>query len=63
MIDKMDAIVFESGHFYAVRCSYGYDIYKNGVTGATRVARIGYKGSEGLERVKTEIARRMGELS
>lgn len=57
-------IVFESesGCFYAIQVSYGFDVYQHGHSlaahGAIRVARIGYKGSAGLERAKAEIARR-----
>jgi hypothetical protein len=67
VIMKLTDIVFESSRFYAIQCSYGFDVYQNGHSqaahGAVRVARIGYKGSAGLERVKAEIARRETEDS
>lgn len=62
-------IVFESESksFYAIRCPYGFEVYQNGhalaAHGAVRVARIGYKGAAGLERVKAEIARREAALT
>lgn len=53
-------IVFESnsGRFFARAATYGFDVYENGSVVAKRVARIGYKGPAGLERVRAEIARR-----
>ena len=51
-------IVFETVNFYAVRASYGFDVYQNNSTGAARVSRIGYRGQVGLDRVKAEIVRR-----
>jgi hypothetical protein len=51
-------IVYESAHHYAVRTAKGFEVYKMGPVAATRVATIGYRGDQGLQRVKAEIARR-----
>ncbi|WP_165672895.1 hypothetical protein [Metapseudomonas otitidis] len=40
----------------------GYEVYRNGITHSTRVARIGFKGERGLERAKLECERREASL-
>ena len=52
-------ILCEKGDYWAIKVNYGYDVYKNGITHSTRCARIGYKGKDGLDRVKKEIDRRI----
>ena len=56
---KESQIVFESGMYWVLDCAQrGYEIYKVGVTGSTRCARIGYVGEKGLTLAKQEIERR-----
>jgi hypothetical protein len=52
-----DIVVGTDDHF-AIRVKNGFEIYRRGLTHATRVAQIGFPGKEGLERVRKEIARR-----
>jgi hypothetical protein len=52
-------IVYECGPYYATVIPNGYEIFKNGATAGTRCAYIGFKGEEGLRRVRAEIARRL----
>lgn len=58
MTYKLDQVVFESGNFWILQVDYGFEVYQIGATCSTRVARIGFKGAEGLERAKKEILRR-----
>lgn len=51
-------IAFESGDYWVLRVATGFEVYKTGVTCSTRCAIIGYRGDEGLQRAKSEIARR-----
>ena len=65
---KPSDIVLEMGNYFAIRVKNAkgkvfYEIYKNGATHSTRCAIIGSfaDGSE-FDRIRREIARRMGEL-
>ena len=55
-------IIFETKKYYIVRVKNGFEVYKNGVTAATRVAQIGYQGAKGLQRAKLEIEKREAAL-
>ena len=57
---KESQIAYEKGPFWVLNLgSKGFEVYKIGITHSTRCAVIGYQGSKGLERAKTEIDRRM----
>ncbi len=51
-------IVLEDGDFFVVRVPTGFEVYKTGITHATRCAQIGFEGRRGLDRAKAEIQRR-----
>lgn len=53
-----ESFAYESGEYFARAVPKGYDIFKHGTTAAARVAHIGYRGPDGLRRVRAEIARR-----
>jgi len=55
---KLSDVVFESADHFVTKKGKGFEVYKIGVTCATRVAVIGYSGDEGLSRAKREILRR-----
>jgi hypothetical protein len=55
---KLTDIVFESGEYWVLRVSTGFEVYRAGATSSTRCARIGYIGERGIERAKAEIDRR-----
>lgn len=55
---KEKDIVYEDGAYFVIRAGYGFDVWLSGATHATRCAIIGFKGDEGLQRVKDEIERR-----
>ena len=57
MIRESD-IVHETTRHWVLRTAKGFEVYRNGVTASTRCATIGYRGQEGLDRAKAEIARR-----
>jgi hypothetical protein len=55
----MNNILLEKYNYYIIPTAKGgFEVYKNGVTTATRVAQIGYRGDEGFQRAKAEIERR-----
>jgi hypothetical protein len=54
-----DILLVERGPYWARAEKHGFDVYKNGITHSVRVARIGFKGDEGLRRVNAEIDRRI----
>ncbi len=61
-MSKHGTIVIEAGE-YSVRIGpkgKGFEVFKAGVTAATRVAIIGYDGAKGIEYAKREIVRRAG---
>ena len=55
-------ILFERGPYWiaAARTFAGYEVWRSGVTHSVRVASIGWTGTVGLDRAKSEIDRRMG---
>ena len=56
-------ILFESGDYFVVGVDKGFDVYRMGVTCATRCAQCGYKGQRGLDWCKAEIARRQALIA
>lgn len=53
-------IVYEKGIYWVARLKDGtYEVNRQGATCSTRCAQIGYKGAEGLEKAKYEVARRI----
>ncbi len=57
---KEKQIKFEQGDYWVCETdNKTYEVYRNGITHAERVAIIGYKGDEGLTKAKAEIERRM----
>jgi len=57
---KEKDIAYECGPYFVIAAKkVGYEIYKNGLTHAIRIAQIGYAGDKGLNRCKEEIRRRM----
>lgn len=58
-------ILFQRGDYWICRAPKprkGFEIYRDGVTHATRCGVIGFEGEEGMARAKAEIARRLGEV-
>lgn len=55
---KISDIAFEADGYFVIRVPTGFEVYKTGITHATRCAVIGFKGEGGLARAKAEIARR-----
>jgi hypothetical protein len=53
-----DRILYENGVFWVLKASYGYEVYKASSTHSVRVARIGYKGADGLKRAIQEADKR-----
>jgi hypothetical protein len=52
-------ILYENGDHWVKKTPQAtFEVYKNGVTCAERVASIGYKGPEGFKRAKDEADRR-----
>lgn len=56
-------IAHESPNHWVARKSYGYEVYRTGVTHSTRVAQIGFTGAEGLARAVRECERREALLA
>ena len=59
--DKMmteDQILHQAGPYWVCKAKHGYEVYKDGVTHATRCAIIGFEGQKGLTRAKAEADRR-----
>jgi hypothetical protein len=50
--------IYEDGIYWASHAKCGFEVWRVEGTHSVRCATIGFKGSEGLERVKLEIARR-----
>lgn len=44
--------------YYVIRVQHGYEVYKNGITHATRCAQIGWAGEVGLQKAIAEINKR-----
>ena len=55
---KESDIAYEDGPFWVLQTPKGFEVYINGITHATRCARIGYKGEDGLKRAIAEVNRR-----
>lgn len=56
---NLSDIVTESANHFAIRVGEkGFEVYRKGLTHATRCAIIGYTGDRGLQRVSAEIERR-----
>lgn len=55
---KENDILYENGDYWVCREHYGFAVYKTGITHSVRVASIGFKGDEGLQRAKAEADRR-----
>ena len=53
-------ILYQRGAYWVCRAvGKGFEIYKDGITHATRCAVIGFDGVEGLRRAIAEIDRRI----
>lgn len=52
-------ILYEKGDYHIRKAKHGYEVYKAGITVATRCAQIGYEGECGLKRAIEEIDRRI----
>lgn len=54
-------IIYERGPFWVTPATEynGFDVLQNFGSHSRRVARIGYPGAGGIEKAKTEIARRI----
>lgn len=56
---KPQAIKYENETHFVVQVATGYEVYKSGITCATRVARIGWpKSDKGLHRAIEEADKR-----
>jgi hypothetical protein len=52
-------IVHEQGRHWVLKVPTGFEVYRIGITHSTRVARIGWPGTQqGLDRAIAECARR-----
>ena len=51
--------IIERGDYWVAAVKTGFEVYKTGITHSVRVARIGFKGDEGLRRANAEIDRRL----
>ncbi len=58
---KESDIIYQQGDYWAIKTSKGFEVYKDNSTHAVRCAIIGFKGDEGLNRVKQEINKRNDE--
>lgn len=57
---NMKTILYEAGGYWITLApKKGYEVYRNGLVASTRVAIIGYDGSDGLKRAIAEIDRRI----
>lgn len=52
-------IIYEKGDYHVLKAKHGYEVYKNGLTHATRCAIIGYEGEKGIGKAIEEIDRRI----
>jgi len=52
-------ILYENGYYWVCKIENGwYEVYKNGITHATRCAVIGYQGEKGLNKAICECDKR-----
>lgn len=54
-------ILYEHGEYFVIKARKGYEVYRNGVTAATRCAIIGSDGEKWLKRAIEECDRRAKE--
>jgi hypothetical protein len=54
----MIKVLYENGSFWVCKAKHGYEVYKDGVSHATRVAIIGYESEKGLQKAIAEADRR-----
>ncbi len=54
-------IIHSSKNHFVIASKYGFEVYRNGVTHATRCSQIGYKGQQGIDRAIAECVRRESE--
>jgi hypothetical protein len=50
--------LYVNGPYWVCRKGKGFEVYRDGITHATRVATIGFEGQDGLERAKAVADRR-----
>ena len=64
MSDKSEDIVYEQGDYFVLPADgkEGFEIWKSGITHATRCGVIGWEGQKGVDRAKIEIERRVLKL-
>lgn len=55
-------ILYQKGDFWVIKAKFGYEIYRDGITHASRCSIMGYEGEEGLQKTIKECDRRY-ELS
>lgn len=58
---REEDILYQAGDFWVCKApnpNHGFEVYRDGVTHATRCAIIGYTGDEGLAKAKAEADRR-----
>lgn len=58
---RLKDVVFERAPFWVLRVPKGFEVYENVGTHAVRRGFVGYVGSDGLDRAKAQIERRIGE--
>lgn len=59
--DLESLILYENGDYHVRKAKHGYEVYKDGITHATRCAQIGYEGEYGLKRAIEETDRRANQ--
>jgi hypothetical protein len=47
---KSSDILYQNGKYWVIKARHGFEVYKDGITHATRAAIIGYEGNEGLNK-------------
>jgi hypothetical protein len=55
---KTSDILHSTKNHFVIKAKHGYEVYKTGITHATRCAQIGYEGQEGLSKAIAECKRR-----
>jgi len=56
---KSHGIIELSDQFYLLKTKYGFDMYENGLTHATRISIIGFTGLQGIRRAKKHLKMRL----
>lgn len=54
----MSPILYRSENHYVIAAGKGYEVYRGGLTHATRCAVIGFPGEAGLAKALAEVKRR-----